>query len=182
MSGVNAQLSSVCPTLPTRPGSSGASNQFKKAKPPEETARWGGGLKRRTPLKRVPFKRKKPLWARSKHPKAWCPQEREKPKPKAALRRESDTRAREKRRYYKLQAEFLETHVVCGICLARGEEKPRMATEVHHLRGRGRLLCDTRFFVSSCFECREWPHKHPSQARELGILAGPAEWNVVPLE
>ena len=168
----------LCEKSPSLRSSSEPSNQFKPERPAAATARWAGALRR------TPFRRKKPFWARSKHPKSWDKNEaraNEKQRPKAILKKETAKRAREKRDYYALCAKWLPLHPVCGICLVRGVEKPRRATEVHHYRGRlGRLLCDTRFFISSCRDCREFPHEHPKEARELGILSSPAEWNVYP--
>lgn len=84
------------------------------------------------------------------------------------------------KRYFAIRNEWLSLpeNAVCAICLVRGMN-PAPATECHHSRGRaGKLLFDTRFWRSSCRNCREWPHENPREARELGILASPVEWNV----
>ena len=48
-----------------------------------------------------------------------------------------------------------------------------VATHPHHVRGRGRYLCDRSTFLSSCGgECHpEWIHwTHVKEARALGLL------------
>lgn len=83
--------------------------------------------------------------------------------------------------YRRIRAGWMEFHPVCGICLARGIEPPRESEELHHSRGRaGKLLCDTRFFITACHRCHAWTHEHPRDARALGVLAEPGEWNVYP--
>lgn len=78
--------------------------------------------------------------------------------------------------YYAVRDEFLrrEENQVCEICTRRreaGENIPlQAATEVHHRSGRGKMLCEVREFVASCYSCRLWPHENPKQARELGLL------------
>ena len=53
-------------------------------------------------------------------------------------------------------------------------EKARLATQIHHLKGRGRrkhephLLIDTAFFRGVCDECHDWIHHHPTEARREG--------------
>lgn len=91
------------------------------------------------------------------------------------------------RGYYALQAAFLSQpeNQFCLICIVRREHGENilvnLATEVHHWAGRiGRLLCYVPFFRASCFRCREWPHQHAETAREWGLLAPPAQYNVFP--
>lgn len=96
------------------------------------------------------------------------------------LKKASKSQRRKLSKYIPIRDEFLRQNSSCQICPCRGR-RPNRATEVHHSRGRiGRLMCDTRFFVASCRDCREWPHEHPNEARSLGLLASARDWNVVP--
>lgn len=95
---------------------------------------------------------------------------------KGALKKVSKKQSGRLARYYPIRDAFLAENRVCEICSARGAPVNE-ATEVHHLRGRlGSLLFDTRGFVPSCFSCRTWPHDHPREAREIGLLAIPRDW------
>jgi len=56
----------------------------------------------------------------------------------------------------------------------RGCEFPegcdRLASEVHHRRGRvGGLLLDERFWSALCSPCHAWVTVNPARAYELGI-------------
>lgn len=73
----------------------------------------------------------------------------------------------------------------CLICIVRREHGENilinLATEIHHFFGRiGRLLCYVPGFRPSCFTCRSWPHDHPKEAREWGLLAPAPLWNRFP--
>lgn len=51
--------------------------------------------------------------------------------------------------------------------------------EVHHMRGRlGTLLRDQRFWIALSKQGHRWVHEHPAEARRLGFLCQPGEWNV----
>lgn len=100
---------------------------------------------------------------------------------KSPLKKVSKSQRDRLKKYYPIQAQFLIENPVCAICLLLDEPKPSKATEVHHARSRnGKLLFDTSFFVPSCRNHREWPHEHPAQARELGVLASVGEWGISP--
>jgi hypothetical protein len=105
------------------------------------------------------------------------------PKKVAKARREA------LRKYFGLSREFLSQpeNRGCKICAARIASGENMAvnrsTEIHHTRGRiGKLLTDTRFWLASCFYCREFPHSNPARARAMGLLAHPRDWNVSPVD
>lgn len=50
--------------------------------------------------------------------------------------------------------------------------------EVHHTRGRaGALLLDERYWLAVSKQGHRWIHEHPAQARNMGWLAQPGEWN-----
>lgn len=83
-------------------------------------------------------------------------------------------------KYFPIQQDFLRQNPWCVVCIMLGKGKVP-ATEAHHVRGRnGSLLFDTRFFASTCWDCRMIPHLNPKWAREVGLLAPQHEWGVVP--
>lgn len=121
-------------------------------------------MKRKKPLRRLEaIKRTARVWTKS------------------PLKKVSRSRRKQVTKYLLIHKEYLQRFPVCGICLVLGAEYPNAATEIHHRRGRiGRLLTYEPEFVPCCRPHREFPHENPDIARELGILAGPAEWNVFP--
>lgn len=130
------------------------------------------------------IKRKKSLadYCKAKREKREQWDGKKKAPPKPVMRRQSKAREREMRLYYQERTEWLKKHPACQICAVRGMT-PAPATETHHIRGRiGKLLRDQRFWCASCRGCREWPHENPREARELGVLAEPKDWNTSPRE
>lgn len=150
---------------------------------------WNSTLTRKTPMKRTAFlstavsksikqKLTREIWSQNGTFKRVKP-----------IKKISKSLRNRQRTYFELQHEFLmrEENANCCICIARrerGENIPlRAAVEVHHWAGRtGRLLCYVPYFRASCFSCRSFPHDHPTLAREMGILAPAALWNVFPPE
>lgn len=168
---------------------------------------WGSSLKRKTPMKRTPFKRPA---ARDDHyrNKARSTLNRQK-KPLAKVSKKHEKQLR--KAYYPAQGQFLKLpeNRFCYICLARSLDASRAevraimlmpvydgnrlleaaratmtnATEVHHWAGRiGRLLDFVPYFVPECRECREWPHVHLKAARELDLIASRTRYDVFPLD
>ncbi len=142
-------------------------------------------LSRRVPLRSKKNTQKRYSWLRSKPMKASqknsISKPRKAPKPRKPLRKVSKAHGVKLRIYYKLRNVFLQENPACQICVVRGLT-PAPATEVHHIRGRaGKLLSDSRYWASSCFSCREWPHANPKVAREIGILAPSRDWNRSPI-
>lgn len=88
--------------------------------------------------------------------------------------------------YRRLRRKFLRERRWCevGLCrellLAGGGVKPEevradwvaRATSVHHVRGRGRFLLDTKTWLAVCEPCHRYIHDHPAWARERGYLQG----------
>lgn len=47
----------------------------------------------------------------------------------------------------------------------------RLATEVHHMAGRqGDALLDSEHFAGLCYECHDWCHNNPAEARAEGWM------------
>ena len=108
---------------------------------------------------------------------------------KTPLKKIAKSRRRQMAEYLELRIAFLERpeSALCGICKARvahGEARViRMATECHHTRGRaGRLLTWEPGLLSSCRDCRDFPHSDPKRARQMGLLSSAADWGVYPRE
>lgn len=59
-----------------------------------------------------------------------------------------------------------------GGCVNQAEKQP------HHKFGRvGALLCDERGWIALCIFHHTWVHQHPTEARQLGLLAPLGQWN-----
>lgn len=53
--------------------------------------------------------------------------------------------------------------------------------DVHHSRGRaGTLLIDVRFWKAVSRRGHYWIDDHPKEARAMGLLCEPGEWNRPP--
>ena len=76
---------------------------------------------------------------------------------------------KESREYREKAAAWLANHPLCqcGVACVVNWAKP---TQVHHIRGRGKYLLDERYWLAVCFECHEWIHAHPREAKERGWL------------
>ena len=83
--------------------------------------------------------------------------------------------ARRMKIYVRAKKQFLLRYPTCACCFRR------LATDVHHTRGRvGSLLVDMRFFSGVCRSCHEWIAGHPRRARECGLLCAAGAWNSPP--
>jgi hypothetical protein len=91
-------------------------------------------------------------------------------KPKRGIRKVSTRMAKLLREYRRLKARWLREHPDCEVCLLaceHGQLKPkqvRPTAHVHHRRGRGNFLLDTKTWVAVCFSHHAWIHEHPEQA------------------
>lgn len=79
------------------------------------------------------------------------------------IRRVSSRLSKELKRYYVLRDEFLKEKKVCEIC-------GKMATEVHHRKGRGKYLNDVSTWMAVERECHDVIHSSPRFARQMGWL------------
>ena len=70
--------------------------------------------------------------------------------------------------YYKARGEYMHEHPWCEICLVLGQK--RLADDLHHKKGRGKHLCDKRYFSSLCRPHHTFVHDHPDWARKAGWL------------
>lgn len=78
--------------------------------------------------------------------------------------------------YAKRKRLYLKLHPICEAC------HKAKATDLHHSRGRsGQLLVLAQYFQALCSTCHRWVHDNPKEAQAKGLLAGPGDWNVVPV-
>lgn len=82
------------------------------------------------------------------------------------ISRTSDKRAREERLYHTARKVFLDQHPVCGmniagICTIK-------ATDVQHLKGRGKYYLDQTTWLQACRACHSYAELHPEEAKENG--------------
>jgi hypothetical protein len=95
------------------------------------------------------------------------------PKPKKRLPRMSKKRGVANREYLKKRKEFLTENPLCeagDILAPHFTACTEMATEIHHSRRRGPLLCDVRYFVPICRACHTYVETHANLSRTLGLL------------
>jgi hypothetical protein len=92
------------------------------------------------------------------------------------IRSVSKVKARLNREYTKLRKQFLADNPMCQACPKRGIVAAP-AVHTHHLRGRSRKLQnDTRHWLAVCDRCHHFIHNFPLEARELGLLCQPGQW------
>lgn len=90
----------------------------------------------------------------------------------------SDAQGARLEEYLRLRIPWLKAHPWCRSCAVRGFKKQAPTTDVHHSRGKiGALLCDMRFWIPVCRNCHDWIGSNPEEARSLGLLCQPGEWN-----
>lgn len=83
---------------------------------------------------------------------------------KKGLRKVSSKHKRQLGVYYAVRENYLQNHPICEAC------KIRLSTEIHHMKGRGKHLCNTDYFMAVDRGCHRWIHDHPAEARTLGLL------------
>jgi hypothetical protein len=62
--------------------------------------------------------------------------------------------------YKKVRREYLENNPTCQRC------NERRSNQIHHKRGRGRLLCVTQYFLACCSDCHDWIERNRRNAFE----------------
>lgn len=157
-------------------------------------------LKRKKPMKRTGFK---PVWWERKLAKnqphspfsnSKKPMKRKKPfgkKPRKAMRKMSQSRKTEMRKYYDAYASWIsdpknQQCAVCIVLVSMGEMIViNPTTERHHQRGRrGALLNWRPGWIPCCRKHREWPHDPANRelAEATGIISTRTEFNTYPDE
>lgn len=91
-----------------------------------------------------------------------------KPLKRTPLRRVSSAKAIANRVYSDKRKAFMLENPICE---ARLEGCLGQATECHHANGReGKNFLDVSTWKALCNSCHEFVHRHPNQAREIGLL------------
>lgn len=100
------------------------------------------------------------------------------PKPSKRKRIKVEARARERDAYHDLKRMYLREHHYCEaeICCGAEVERdgvliwyPARATEIHHMRGRGRYYLDVSTWLAVCADCHRYITEHPAYAFEYGF-------------
>jgi hypothetical protein len=68
--------------------------------------------------------------------------------------------------YSKLREVFLKGHPLCEAKLCNCE---KIATDVHHKKGRGVYLLAIETWLAICRTCHQWVEEHPDEAKQKGL-------------
>jgi hypothetical protein len=60
--------------------------------------------------------------------------------------------------YQRVRVDYLRAHLTCEVC------RLEPSTQVHHRKGRGKLLSEARWFLACCFICHRKIHDQPAWA------------------
>ena len=105
-----------------------------------------------------------------------------KPKVRKPLRQRSRKMTCLMASYVPIRNAFLKQNPGCLCCFKRGL-RVKLATDVHHSRGRlNALLCHVPFFVPVCRGCHRWIEENMDEARKLGLLCRKGDWGKQPNE
>ncbi len=89
------------------------------------------------------------------------------PKQRTPIKKISDKRKKEMPIYDKRRLAFLSLH---KFCQANLPECTKLATEVHHKKGRvGDDYLNVSTWLAACSSCHKWIEMHPIEAKELGL-------------
>jgi hypothetical protein len=65
--------------------------------------------------------------------------------------------------YYIERKKYLNVHTHCEAIGCKHK-----ATQIHHRKGRGKYLCDPRYFMAICDPHHKWCEANPAEAKKLG--------------
>lgn len=125
----------------------------------------------------TPKKQPKACWTRVKSPSFKRQAQQLRPELSAAggIKSRSGSEAVRMAVYNAIVPLFLAAHPMCDGC---SEGCKLRASQIHHRRGRsGLLLLDVRYWSGVCGPCHYWIGNNMEQARTLGLLAAPGDWN-----
>ena len=86
------------------------------------------------------------------------------------MRKVSDKRKKELEKYSGLRKSFLTRNRGCQALKKSGSKCPRLATEVHHRKGRGKYLNVVASWMAVCPRCHRVIEEERSWARAMGYL------------
>ena len=70
------------------------------------------------------------------------------------------------RAYSSLRKTFLQNN---PLCQCKGKDCTRIATEVHHMRGRGEYYLALDTWLAVCRFCHNWIENNPKEAKKLNF-------------
>lgn len=88
------------------------------------------------------------------------------PPPQRHIKKFSDRTRKKVGEYIALRELFLKEFPLCTTHLMGCE---KIATEIHHMKGRGIYLNDVGTWLPVCRYCHHWIEMHPSEAKTLGF-------------
>lgn len=92
-------------------------------------------------------------------------------KPRKKLRKVSPRQSKRIREYLKIRKKFLSQpdNILCRLCAKEGHG--RLATEIHHRRGKvGALLFDVRWFLPTCWQHHRKIHDNVAWSLKEGWM------------
>jgi len=101
-------------------------------------------------------------------------------KRRTPIRKVSKKMAVIKRQYMKQRAVFLEAHPWCEVYAGLGVQSP--ATDIHHMKGRGKYMLDETTWMAVCRGAHTYIHDNPSWAREMGYILPRSDTHNTPNE
>ena len=69
-------------------------------------------------------------------------------------------------KYSKLRRNYLEER---SVCKAKIHNCSLLATDIHHMKGRGPYLLDTSTWLPVCRSCHNWIENNPEDSYDLGF-------------
>lgn len=88
------------------------------------------------------------------------------PRQRTPIKKFSDKTRKLIAKYTDLRAIFLKDHPLCQANLT---SCTKIATDVHHMKGRGKFLLDVLTWLSVCRNCHHWIEEHPEEAKQLNL-------------
>lgn len=89
-----------------------------------------------------------------------------KPKPRTAIKPKSKKQIALDAAYSVLRKAFMLEHPMCEAHMPGCQGH---ATDVHHIKGRGKWLLIVLYWMAVCRTCHTWIETHPIEATELGF-------------
>lgn len=88
------------------------------------------------------------------------------PRPKPSIKKFSNKTRKQVAQYMELRDIFLKDFPLCAANLIGCT---KIATDIHHMQGRGINLLKTDTWIAVCRNCHNWIESHPREAKELNL-------------
>ena len=96
------------------------------------------------------------------------------------MRRVSPKHKKELAIYYKLKKSFLTQNRGCQAYTLSGAKCDRLATQVHHRKGRGKYLNIVASWMAVCYLCHDTIETKRSWAKAMGYLLNRVSFRPIP--